>query len=381
MGFPVTDAFLSAIRSGYVSHAQVDIYYQGNYISTAPITDGSVTVDRTSNTRRSCQLTIGDPTFVPLYASSTLAPYGAELHIYQGLKYPSGTVEMCPLGVFQIEDVSWDDATGALPQVTGYDRGKAIERAAYKVASDRAGQSAISAISSAITEVLPTATVTVDQSLVDYTLPGGTIASGSRWDCVNAWANAMGAEVFFDVFGNAVVQTIPVVDSSTTDDSVYWTVDAGPNGVLVGAPRKVSRGGVYNFVVATGSNTTGNGDPPIGFAADTNQNSPTYWGPTSNIPNGLALGAFGDVVYQYTNNNLTTADQCATAARGQLKQFLGLAKSLDFTCAPHPGLQEGDIIKVVYTSGKTEYHLVDRLNIPLVTGKFSGSTRSTIGQL
>jgi len=222
----------------------------------------------------------------------------------------------------------------------------------------------------------------VDDSLITYNLPGGTSMDGNRWDLIQQVLDPMGAEGFFDVHGNFIVQPVPSITENTTDDDVDWTIDAGEGGVLVAAHHTISREGVYNFVTATGTSTNDTGDPPIGYAADTNPTSPTYWGPPSSIPNGpFIFTPFGDVVLRYENSNMTTNAQCAAAAKAQLAQVIGVNKSLDLTTAPNPALDAGDIVKVVYPDGRFEYHLIDTINISLDASSFTCATRSTIGSL
>src|SRR5262249_30869659 len=146
-----------------------------------------------------------------------------------------------------------------------------------------------------------------------YAIPGGTVYDDNRWDALTNVFGPMGAEGFFDVHGNFVVQPVPVVSSDTTDDDIVWTIDTGPNGVMVDAQRVVTREGVYNFVTAMGQSTSDTGDPPVAYAADTNPSSPTYWGPSTSVPDGpFQITPFGQVVLRYSNSNMTTNDQCLT---------------------------------------------------------------------
>jgi hypothetical protein len=366
-----------ALRNSQLVKTTVDVWFNGSYVTTLPVTSGRVEIDRTAATRRQCSLTIGSASFVPLYANSPLAPYGAELRLYQGITFMDGSDEQVPLGVFRIEDVKWDEATGSLPSVTGYDRSKAVIDAKFLMPADFSGRSAMDSIKAAVTDVI-TCDVLIDPALKDYTLPGGSTFDSERWEACQTMAAGMGAEVYFDVYGNLVIAKIPALTQGTSHSVAVWTVDAGESGVLVSAARGVTRTGVYNAVAAQGVATDGNGSPPVGFAADTDTRSPTYWGPASSLPYGPYVKTpFGQATYRYTNNLLTTASQCTTAAQGQLANFLGLARSLDFTCVPNPALDGGDIVLVEYLGSQSELHLIDRLSIPIGSGgTFGGSTRT-----
>lgn len=373
--YPVSQTFLSAIRAGsYTFTAVADVYFNGAYVTTVPVTSGSVTVDRTASIRRSCNITIGDASFVPTYANSPLAPYGAELRLRAGIQYQNGTQELAALGAFRIESVDWDESAGSLPQVTGQDRSKALDDADFLASTDLSGRGAQASITSLVTQVL-SVPVLIDTSLVDVTLPGGSVFDSGRLSAIATLCKSMGAEGYFDVYGNFVVVPVPALTRNNTSGDAVWTIDAGPTGVLVAAKRGVSRTGVYNAVAISGSSTLS--ATPIGYAADTDSRSPTYWGPASALPFGpFTPTPFGQVVLHETNALLTTTQQCTVAAQARLNDLLGLARSLDFKCPVNPALMEGDIINVQYLDGTSELHIVDKLSIPLGPGEYTGSTRT-----
>lgn len=380
--YPISEQLSEALRYSYSSACTVQVWYDGHLVDTLPVVDGSVSIDRTASIRRQCTITIGDPSFVPLYADSPIAPYGAELKIFVGVRFMDGSDEQVPLGVFRIQDVDWSEDQGSLPTVKAFDRSKAIDDAKLLMPYDASGRSGKAVLTYLVSSVID-ADVLISDTLRDYTLPGGSVFDSDRWSAVQSIANGMGADVYFDVYGNCIVTPIPEITNNTEESSAVWVIDHGATGVLVSAQRTVSRTGVYNAVAAQGVSSNGEGSPPIGFAADTDVRSPTYWGPASALPYGpYEKTPFGQSVYRYTNNLLTTTQHCNTAARGQLANFLGLAKGLSFSCVPNPALDAGDIILVTYPSGGQELHLIDKLDIPLgAGGDFGGSTRSTIYQL
>lgn len=373
--FPVSQTFLDAIRAGsYTFVAVADVYLSGTFITTLPVESGSVDVDRTSGIRRSCNLTIADSRFVPTYVNSPLAPYGAELRVRAGIQYQNGTQELCSLGTFRIQDVEWDESGGSLPKVQGYDRSKALEDAKFLSSRDLSGQGAQSAIQVLVGEV-GSWSVLFDSTLTDVTLPGGSIFDSERLTTIDGLCKALGAEGYFDVYGNFVVIKTPSLTHSNVASDAVWAVDAGPTGVLVSAGRGVSRSGVYNAVAIQGASTAS--VSPVGYAADTDSRSPTYWGPLTSLPFGpFVTTPFGQVVLRETNSLLTTAQQCTVAAQARLNDVLGLARSLSFGCPVNPALQEGDIIDVQYLDGTSELHIIDKLHIPLGPGEYSGTTRT-----
>ena len=374
--YPISDKLAAALRRSFRLKCTVEVWYDGNPVATLPVNDGSVTVDRTSSTRRSIDLTIASPDFVPLYVNSPLAPYGAELRVFSGIVFMDGSDEQVPLGVFRIESVDWEEESGSFPLVKGYDRSKGVIDAKFLMPYDASGRSAFAVLSSLVTDVV-NCDVLIDPALRDYVMPGGSVFDSERWDAVQSICAGMGAEAYFDVYGNLVVTAIPSIAQDTPHATAVWSVNHGPDGVLVSAQRGITRTGVYNAVAATGSATDSDQAPPIGFAADTDPRSPTYWGPATALPYGpYAPTPFGQAVMRYSNNLLTTTSQCETAARGQLANSLGLARSLSFGCVPNPALDAGDLILVEYLSAQSELHLIDTLEIPLAGGDFGGTTRT-----
>lgn len=381
--YPVTDTFLEVIRAGsFTPSTHAEVYYNGSFVTEVPIADGSVSIDRTSDTRRSCTLTVADNSFVPTFVNSPLAPYGAEIIIRAGLKYDDGSEELCQLGVFRIEEVTWEEAAGSLPQVTAYDRSKVMQDAKFLYPRDLSGKSAFTLLAHEggfFPPQLSTAAVIIDSfNLIDYNLPGGSIADIDRWAFMQTVCQGMGAEAYFDVNGNLLIVPVPSLDQSQVGSgSEVWTVDVGETGVLVNATRGVSRTDVYNAVAITGASGS-SGTSPMGFWADYDSRSPTYWGPPSAMPYGpYTLTPFGEAVLRKSNNLCTTAAQCKIAAQAELSNCLGLARSLDFQSVWNPALQEGDIIKIVYLDGTSELHLIDKLTIPLNADQaMTASTRT-----
>lgn len=391
--YPTTTVFQDVVRAGgYVRTTTASIFFQGTFVTEVPISGGYVDVDRTATTRRSCNVTIADETFIPLFVNSPLAPYGAEIVINTGIAYDNGQTEMVTVGTFRIQEVTWSEASGSLPNVIGYDRSMVLQDARTFFPQDYSGFDAFTffnniqvTLSGAWGGIASTAPVpiNIDGSLTSFKIPGGTILDSDYWGFVNQLAKSMGAEAYFDVHGNLIIAPIPnITQAQVTSTTPVWTVDVGPTGVLVDAARGVSRTGVYNVVAITGSSSTG--ASPMGWAADTDPRSPTYWGPASSLPYGpYGRSTFGDSVLRESNSLCVTPTQCTTAAQGRLAEVNGLARSLDFTSVWNPALQEGDVVQLNYLDGTTELHIIDKLHIPIGTDSaaMTASTRTLTYQL
>lgn len=371
--FPVSDRYAAAIRKSHRVKFVADLWIGGRFTQSFAVSGGSISVDRTAAIRRQGTVVIADRSFVPLYADSALSPFIGELRITQSVSFMDSTTEDVPLGVFRIENVDWDDSEGAIPTVTFYDRSKALDDAKFMAPRDLSGRDAQTTITQLVQEVLDVQ-VMFDIALGSYTLPGGSTFDSDRLGAISTIAAGLGAEGSFDVFGNFVVVPVP----SLSNPNYSTVLDAGPSGVLVAAKRGVTRTGIYNVVALQGVSTDGNGAPPMGFAADTDPRSPTYWGPLSALPNGpYERTPFGQVVYRTSNNVLTTPDQCRIAAEAQLQNLLGAARSVDFTAVPNYALDAGDVALMQFPGGKQGVHVIDKLTQPLGEGQFTGSTRTS----
>lgn len=377
--------FLAATRSSHKVTAKADVYYGGSLVATVPLVSGTINVDRTADNCRSGTAIVGDPAFAPVFVNSPLAPYGAELRIYYGIVYDSGFTEWVPLGVFTLDETDCEDSTGNLPQITFYDRSKSIQRCNFRGPASWAGMDARAAIKMLVTLPLPAAKVIFDPSLGSITqnIPGGTVwtnEDGDRWKAIQTMCAWLGAEGRFGWDGNFYVVPVPSLIGVSSPVPV-WTFDAGDNGVMVQALRGTLRAGCYNFVYVEGVSNT-NAASPVGHAWDSDPRSPTFWGVTRNSGDTTNVQPFGPTVLFVQNDQLLTTATCNAYATTQLSNVLGLARSLDFTAVPMPGLDAGDIVKVVYKSGLYEYHLMDSFTVPLgTTDSFIGTTRTQTYQL
>lgn len=346
--YPVTPAFLGALRRSHVVTLQVDAY-RGSTLLKAdlPVSGGAVTVDGGSQIRRTLALTVADPGLDPkLDPAATLAPFGYELVVRRGIRYPNGQTEWVPLGRFRIETVQAAVAQNAI-EVTGADRAATVKDARFTtITQANTTNTVVQEIRRLIQEALPGVPVT--------DLTGATAVTPAvfwereRWDAIEQLGQAIGADVYFDSAGNGVIAPAPTVSTEPA-----WMIDAGELGVMVDGSRETSRELTYNGVVAAGE---GDGDaPPVTATVwDTNPASPTYY-----------LGPFGQKPYFYVSPLLTTVAQCASAATALLGRVTGLVRQLDLSCVPNPALESGDVVRVRFPDGTAETHLLDSFTVPL----------------
>ncbi|MGI5404129.1 DUF5047 domain-containing protein [Streptomyces sp. CA-135486] len=357
----VTPLFLETLTTSHAMVANVEAFYAGSStVLDLPFTDGSVTVDRKSKTRRSLSLTVADPSYLPWAELDPLAVYGQQLVVSRGIRYPNGTTEVVPLGTFRIDEPQGDVRMGPVT-LTGKSMECALIDDKFEVPTSTRGLSnCVDAMTFLIQQTLPTA------AIVNLTAgarnPSCAIvtwdAGADRWDAVTQIATSMQAEIYVDALNRFVIVDIPNVLSSPA----AWDVAEGEGGALISSGRQMSRTAVYNAVVASGENTAGTTPPVSAVARDTDPSSPTRWG-----------GPFGKVTKRISSGLWTTVSACTAAANSALFDAIAPNVQTSVDSLPNPALEAGDVIRVTHV-GRKELYLLQSLTIPLTaTGDFSMS--------
>jgi hypothetical protein len=361
---PTTDRFLDAIIQSHTLAVQVEILDNGEIIQTLDtVTGGTVTLDAKAQARGRVDLTIVDDgtlELVPTAPTDPLAPYGRELRVSRGIRYPDDTLELIPLGVLRIDDTNVDDVAGSLTiQIAGQDRSARISDARFEEPHNiTQGTNIADAILDLIQAVYPT--VETNFAVTDVTTPK-LIAEeqGDRWKLCQDIAEAAGMRLYFDGAG------VLVLTPEATGDAAV-TLAEGEAGVLIQAGRSWSRQGSYNVLVVTGENT-GEAAPARAVVRDTNPLSPTY-----------AYGSFGSVPKFFVSQFITTDAQAHDAATAMLARELGTTQSVKFGSLVLPHLEPGDVARITRArAGVDEDHCLDSIVIPLTAdGTMTGATRA-----
>lgn len=365
---PLDASWDNLIRSGSNRKTVIDIYQDPALLvptlSDIPLERFSIKVDRNSNIRRTGEATVIDSDLLGelTRSGSSLEPYGSEVRVRTGLRLSNGSYAMVPVGVFQIEDLRWNEDESSI-QMSLFDRSKALERSSYGVPIDASGKQALAFIQDVITDLMPYVTFNFAASNFDIRFPGGTTFRSGRLAAVEEAAQVLGCEFFFDVNGTARVVPTPYIDQTTLSSQYDWLVNVGEDGVLVSYARGITRKDTFNKIHVWGAPATESTPQPYGFAVDDNPSSPTYYG-----------GRFGKADTRVERQELTTAGQCTTFALAQLRNSVGLSRSVNMNSLCNPALDAGDKILVRYLDGSQELHLVDSLGFDQ-TGGMSIETR------
>jgi hypothetical protein len=349
--YPVSARFLPRLAEDHRPLTEVKLFLTNGDVVDLEHTGGSVTVDRAQAIRRTCTVTIADPSLIPRTPADQLATYGARLRISRGVEYGNpNDAELVPLGVFRLDSVDGDVTEGPVTL-----QGKGLEAV---VADDKftepykASGTVVGAVTALIQRSLPTADVI---SLIVDTPIGSRVfdVEADPWAGAQEVAAAAGAEVYANADGVFVISTLPDLLTTTP----VWAVEATEGGVYISGNRAMSSDGVFNAVLARGENTSENVPPVSHLAVDTDPTSPTYWG-----------GPFGRRPMFYSSSTLTTTNACAQAANLKLAAARAPNASGDISALPNPALEPGDVIRVTHDDGSRELHQVASFSVPLDLG-------------
>lgn len=349
--YPVTARFLETIVEDHVPVTEVKLFRADDVVETLEHVSGSVPVDRGSQSRRTCSVTVADTTLIPRNPTDKLSIYGARLRIARGVAYADGSSELVPIGVFRVDEVGGDVDEGPVTI-----SGKSLE---CVIADDKftapykATGTAVGAITALIVRSIPDASINSTGATDAAIGPRTFDIEGDPWTAVQEIGTAIGAEVYCDADGVFVIAELPDLATATP----AWTISAGEGGAYVQASRSMSAAGVFNGVLARGENTESNVAPVSALVVDTTAGSPTLWG-----------GPFGKRPMFYSSATLTTGAACTAAATLKLRAAVAPNATADISSLPNPALEPGDVIRVVYPDGSKELHQVQSFSVPLEAG-------------
>jgi hypothetical protein len=294
----------------------------------------------------------------PTHSDSLLMPYGNEIYVERGVQYSDASVEYVGLGYFQIRGPDQEDAPDGPIRVTGRDRMAAIvDGRLIEPIQFLAGASLGFIMETLVTQVYPDATIEWDDATDTAVITRSMICEEDRYAFLSDLVKSRGKIWHWDHRGILVIRSVP------DPGSPVFEVHSGAGGILLRLSRTLTRDGVYNALVAsgTGADTLA---PAHAVAIDANPLSPTFY-----------FGRFGPVPKYYTSPFLYSDAQAQDAAEAMLRQTLGLPYSVDITAVPNPALEPYDPISVRPGTGQgRETHVLQTLTIPLTPGEAMGGT-------
>lgn len=351
----VSPRWAPALATDHGMVARVRLLYGDTVVADdVPFTDGSVSVDRGSETRRSLSLTVPDPADFPFAETDAFSVYGHEVYVERGIQYADGSTESVPLGFFVITEVSGDIHAGPL-SITAAGRELRLKREVFETATSTAGYTDAAAfIRTYVEQITPAGFVNASSS-AETPLATRTWDAGAEiWPALVEVATSVGAELFCDAYGTFRLRDIPDIATAPP----VWTVDAGEGGTMVSAEMSVSADGVYNRVRVVGENAEDGAPPVAAEARVTDPADPLRYG-----------GRFGRVTKHYSSSLVTTTDQAQGTANALLRKYRAPNRTVALSSIPNPALDAGDCIRVVYGGDVApELHLVQSFTLSLAAG-------------
>ncbi|MFE9335279.1 DUF5047 domain-containing protein [Streptomyces sp. NPDC007063] len=355
---PVSDRWARALATDHGYSVKVDVIFDGVVVAEdIAFTDGAVTVDRGSETRRSLSLTIPNPSDFPVDPADTYSVYGTRLYVEAGIRYLDGSTERVPLGTFVLTSIGGDRHLGPLT-ITAPGLETLLRRSVWEVATSTDGfGSPAGFIETAIMDAIP------DASFVDLSTGGSGALATATWDAYSdKWAaladvaKSASCDLYCDANGTFVLADIP--DPLSPSLVPVWDVSAGEGGVMVSADASLSVDDVYNRVVVTGENSADDAPPVVGVAEITDPADPLR-----------TDGPLGVITKTYSSNLVTSEAQAIEVAASLLRVYRAPNREVSISAIPNPSLDAGDCIRAVYGHGiASELHIADGFTIPLTVG-------------
>ncbi|HYV59136.1 MAG TPA: DUF5047 domain-containing protein [Acidimicrobiia bacterium] len=358
----VTPRFLAALRQSHSIDVAAILYPPTGGPVAPAVIGGQVTIDRDARIRRQGSLEVAFQLGEPLTAEIVRQlPFGGYATIERGIRYADGTVERVQLGYFRVESIVWTELEGSAT-LTLADRMAQVQDEPFVTPWSPAGLHPSDAAVAAVHQVFgDTIAYHVQTDPASEPVMVDTVYDEDRGQAISDLASSVAAEAFFDPQGDFVIRPRDLVTAPV------WTVDAGPDGVLVEATETLDRSSVRNGVSVRGQPDAES--PPIySLATYDDPDAPTRWG-----------GPFGKVALISSSTAISDQAQADATAAALLNLRLGLARTLSIRSVPNPALVPGDEISLVFADGRTETQTINAVQLDL--GPDGGLTITTTSQL
>ena len=353
----VSDEWDAARRAGFTLSSRAEVWLDGHKREDLEVTGGAVTVDESSNVRRTLTLPVANIDLDPKSASGVLAPFGTELWVYAGMTY-SNTFEEVPVGVFALESTGRESWTSGLT-LSGYDRSGTVAASRFlPVWNTLDGTLVVDEIAAMILAVLP------DVEVFDFTGSEAVTRAATwdkdRWEAITNLAAGIGAEVAFDQSGRAIIRPVPTVtgelEFSTGGEPRRFYANAA-DADLIDYKSEMSQSGVYNAVVASSDQ-----DEPI---------------------IAIAYQASGPLRYRagfqrprfYSTPVIGSYDGMAQAAASILARSVAYSRRVSPEVVPDYSLDVGSLATITLPDGSEVQRIVSSFSLPLEAGSMTLDTR------
>jgi hypothetical protein len=347
----------SAVGYSHTLECVVDFYQNGVLVwENAPVVSGTLTSDRSSKVRSSCDIAVA----IEEWKDLPIDNKAGRFKVRRGIG-TLGYKEALQLGEFRIDDIARPSVGRVTVKGSGLEA-YIVDGRFIRPRTPLYGASTIDQIITLVREVLPSAQFKL-KTTKDKRITATAAWERERIDAIGALADSIESEVFVDGTGSWVIARRP----DPINGSPVFMVDEGTGGVLVSRSESDTRDRVYNAASVAGMSNDQNRPPVWAWAADLRPSSPTYY-----------YGPFGQKPIFYTSQFFTTTAQCQAYANSLLAEALAENVSIDFVTAPIDFLEVGDMVGVADRVGGTTPLLLQSYRANLdVTGGLQCKTLSS----
>lgn len=345
------------------------------------LVDGTVTVDRERDERRSLDLML-DNTDGALVND----PYGGFwydkiIKPYWGIVYNSPVTGVTkrwdvPLGEFMIDRIDEDRFPHAV-KVTGRDYAKRCLNTKLPYSLTFQSGTRIEDIIRALASnsgIKKFALPITDQAYSeDLVFTRGT----ERWKVMVQLADTIGYELYFRADGALTMRPYP----DPTTSPIAWSFSRGGGGTLVNYSRSSNDSRVFNHIIVTGAaiGTDSENLPAALINSDAAASEVIFAEAINNAPGSpTSVDRIGDRVELYNSDLFTTVEQAQSYADTQLRIGALEEYSMAFESLMLPWLDASDIVEII-EERSSEYtpsrFLLSNFTLPLGLGTMSGTAR------
>lgn len=344
-----------ALVSSHQIAVSCDAWYGNQLLMRGfPLVDGTVTNDSTAFVRRTVSLTAQEETG-STDLRDVLDHDGVELRIRKGVRYADGSVDVLPVFCGQVGSFDASSPDGKI-SITASDRGARVgfDNFTRGPRTSTSGLSMRAQLQTLVTESIPFVNY-VDTTRDSSALPQ-VVWDWSRSDAVAELALAMGAESFAGPDGGWVTRPV-----QTLRGAPAWTFRDGT--ALIDSTRTATAANLRNAFRVTSDRGDGGGS----FSG--------YW--EDRLSATGVQSPLGRRAGKWSTSTLVSNAQCVDAAKALVARISGARLGLTFTGMVHPGLETGDLIRVV--DGYDRYDVIlDKYTMDLFSAKMTCTARQLV---
>lgn len=326
---PNVQAVLDA-ATAFIRRAEVTVT-RGNTTETILVTQGSFTQDARRSMRWNGSVTIPveNPLLMPAVPGDLLTPFGAEVTVMLGIETADGQTGLVPFGRYLVDRSRFQDNPGARTVSL------TLTDLAERLAAYRFEYPLTFPIGTDVADIVNA--VVMDRLAINPNIPlTGQLIARQRefglttgedpWRSLQEFVAAFDFRLYYDRYGQLILDNTPVPDTSTSRfveraTSVAGAFEGRPPNVIVARGEPVEVGIPANAVVM-----------------DTDPASPTWAG---TMP---GESPYGRIVEFYVSKELQDDAQARAAGEAILNKYKGAGASYEITRPFDPTFDCDDVV-------------------------------------